>query len=381
MRIGYDAKRAVRNFTGLGNYSRLVIEEIGSTRPEDTLLLYTPDLRQNPRLNKIENLRNAEFITAPKSRLPKAAWRTWGVTHQLRKDKADLFHGLSNELPLNIEKAGIPSVVTIHDLIFLRLPHCYKPIDRILYNYKYSRSAKSATRIIAVSERTKADISDLYGIDPEKIDVIYQGCDASFREVWSPERIDDLRNRYSLPERYIVQVGTIEQRKNLGLTVEALSGVAADVELVAIGRDNGYLKEVEDLARKAGVSQRVHVISGLPFADLPGIYQAAEVAAYPSRYEGFGIPIIEALESGIPVVAATGSCLEEAGGPGGIYVDPDCPADMAEALRTLLSDKEKTSRQSQAGKAYVRRFEGSGMAASIIDTYQKALEGFAKKGV
>lgn len=379
MIIGFDAKRAVRNFTGLGNYSRLVIEEVATARPDDLLLLYTPDLRRNPRLKKIENLKNARFVTPAETRLPKAVWRTWGITKQLRADNLSIFHGLSNELPLNIAAASIPSVVTIHDLIFLRLPYCYKPIDRTLYNYKYSKSAKSATRIIAVSERTKADITEFYGIDPDKIDVVYQGCDDSFREMWDRERIEDLRLRYSLPKRYIVQVGTIEKRKNLEITVKALTAIPDDIDLVVIGRDNGYLKEVEHIALQSGVRQRIHIISDLPFADLPGVYQAADVAAYPSRYEGFGIPVIEALESQTPVVAAKGSCLEEAGGPGGTYVDPDAPREMAEALNALLRDKNMASMQAREGKSYVSRFNCSGMAGAILETYQKGIDQFNRE--
>lgn len=151
-----------------------------------------------------------------------ALWRSFGIANNLSADKVDVFHGLSNELPLNIRKSGVPSVLTMHDVIYRTMPECYKRIDRLMYDFKYGRSCMNADRIIAVSERTKEDVVRFYGVDPDRIDVIYQGCDESFRRLWGADEISALRSRLRLPERYILQVGTIERRKNLELTVRAL---------------------------------------------------------------------------------------------------------------------------------------------------------------
>lgn len=377
MIVGFDGKRAVSNMTGLGNYSRLVIEKLAERNPADRFLVYTPRLSDNPRLAPLRSLHNVEFRLPAPQGFKGSLWRTFGITNNLRPDGVDVYHGLSNELPLNIAKSGVPAVLTMHDVIYRTMPGCYKPIDRRIYDFKYGRSCRAADRIIAVSECTKRDITRFYGVDPDRIDVIYQGCDESFKRIWSQEELAELRARLGLPAKYVLQVGTIERRKNLELTVRALQSLPMDVALVVVGRDHhGYKKEIDRIARELGVTERIHFYAGLDFKDLPGVNQAAEVIAYPSRYEGFGIPVIEGLESRRPVVAATGSCLEEAGGPDTLYVDPDSPRDMAAALIACLRGGRDIDEMTAAGKAYAARFDTRNMASQIMDTYAKAIETF-----
>lgn len=378
MRIGVDAKRAVRNNTGLGNYSRLVMEAVARVQPEMELVAYTPDMRQNPRLAPLLDLPNIEWRLPEPGETPvgKSAWRTFGITRCLAKDNIDLYHGLSNELPLNIRSAGIPTVVTVHDVIWRRLPYCYKAADRLLYDYKYGRSSRNATRVVAVSERTKSDVVEFYGVDPDKIDVIYQGCDASFKRPHTQEEIEKAKETYGICGRYIIQVGTIERRKNLDLTVRALTALPGDVSLVAVGRDNRWLDRVKTVATSVGVADRIIYLHNVPFSDIPLLNAGAAAAAYPSRYEGFGIPVIEAIESGVPVVAAKGSCLEEAGGPGALYVDPDSPREMAEALRFFLENPGAAASAVAAGRDHTSRFDTSRMASSLTDVYARAISRF-----
>ena len=377
MIIGYDGKRATGNMTGLGNYSRLVIEEVGRAHPDDSLLIYTPKPSDNPRLKTIRELPNVEFRYPAPQGLKGSLWRTFGITNNLRPDKVDIFHGLSNELPLNIRSAGVPSVVTMHDVIYRRLPWCYRPFDRWMYDYKYGHSCRNADHIIAVSERTKEDVIEFYGIDPEKITVIYQGCDAQFRRQVSQEEIEEIKNRYHLPQRYLLQVGTIEKRKNLELTVRALNGISPDMSLVVVGRDHhGYKSYIQKLAAQSGVEHRIIYLEGLPFTDLPALYTGAEVVVYPSLYEGFGIPVIEALECGRPVVAATGSCLEEAGGPDTLYVDPKDPNDLIQAVHAILRDPASARQMGLAGRDYVKRFRSENMAPCLMDLYRQVIADF-----
>lgn len=374
MIIGFDAKRAVSNFTGLGNYSRLVISQIAEAYPTDRLLLYTPRKTDNPRLDRIDALQNVEYrLPAPQS-LKGSLWRTWGIPNHLPADKVDVYHGLSNELPLNIRKARVPSVVTIHDLIFRTCPQYYKPVDRFLYNYKYGASCRNADRIIAVSERTKKDIVDIYGIDADKIDVVYQGCDDSFRKAPDAATLRDVRERLRLPENYILQVGTIEERKNLETSVRALKDLPSDVVLVAVGRDHhGYLRKVMKTAAEVGVSDRLRILGNVNFADLPAVYHMARLFLYPSRYEGFGIPILEALESEIPVIAATGSCLEEAGGDSSYYINPDDADTMTQIASEILKGNIDTAAITAAGKRYAARFNTADIPQAIKATYAKIL--------
>lgn len=376
MIIGFDGKRAVNNLTGLGNYSRLVLESLGRYEGgANKLLVYAPEMRRNPRLATLQGMENVEFRFPGPVGFRGGLWRTFGISNHLLADKVEIYHGLSNELPLNIRKSGVRSVVTLHDVIYRRLPGCYGMIDRNIYDYKYGHSCRNADRVIAISECTKRDAMELYGIDEGKIDVVYQGCDDIFRKPVSEEVMKEVGERYSLPERYIIQVGTIEWRKNLALTASALSGVDKDVKLVAIGRDRkGYKREVMEAARKYGVDEtRIMMLEGVPFGDLPALYRGAKVATLPSRYEGFGIPVLEAMESEVPFIGARGSCLEEAGGEGGVYVDPESREEMVAALREAIEGGEAVEDRVRKGKAYVARFNNGDMAKKLMEVYRKTL--------
>lgn len=341
MKIGFDGKRALRNMTGLGNYSRLVVESLAESYPQLQLTLYSPRDGESERLQKIRKLANVNIRLPLKGEAPLGGslWRTQGMTRLFKTDEIDLFHGLSNELPLNIRTSGIPSVVTMHDVIYRRMPECYNLTDRIIYDFKYGRACRNATRIIAVSERTKRDVMEFYGIGDEKIDVVYQGCDDIFRQRLSSVQIAGIKEKYDIRTPYIIQVGSIEKRKNAMVSVKALSRLPQEYSLLLVGRKTAYLDKVLKEAVSLGVSERVKVLDGVVFKDLPALYQGAEAAVYPSRYEGFGIPVLEALNSHIPCIAATGSCLEEAGGENGIYIDPDDPGALAEALTLVINER------------------------------------------
>jgi glycosyltransferase involved in cell wall biosynthesis len=372
MKIGYDGKRAVRNLTGLGNYSRLVIESMARSYASDTHIIYTPDMRDNPRLNGIRELTNVQF-RLPYGHIPKAIWRTWGITDDARRDDITIFHGLSNELPLNFRKSGIKSVVTIHDLIYRRMPECYTLIDRSLYDWKYRRSCHVADRIIAISESTRRDIIQLYGIPEEKIDIVYQGCSDIFRHQFSADQRAAVALKYQLPAKYILQVGTIERRKNLELTIRALSALPEEIHLVAVGNGKEYKEQMLRLSQELGVEQRVHYLGNVAFVDLPGVCQGAEVILYPSRYEGFGIPVLEGLESRRPVIAARTSSLPEAGGDAAIYVEPDDVRGTAEAIRAILSGATDTDEMIAKGMRHACRFNNDDMAQRIMNVYDKTL--------
>ncbi len=373
MIIGYDGKRAVRNLTGLGNYSRLVIESMARVYADDEHIVYTPDLRENPRLDAIRAMPNVRLRLPRAGAMPKAIWRTWGLTADAAKDNLTIFHGLSNELPLNFRRSGIRSVVTIHDLIYRRMPECYTLADRTLYDWKYGRSCRVADRIIAISESTRRDIIDLYGIPEERIDIVYQGCSDLFRRHATAEDFARVRARYRLPERYLLQVGTIERRKNLELSIRALATLPEDIWLVAVGNGKEYKERMRRLSAELGVAGRVLYLGDVAFPDLPVVCQGAEVILYPSRYEGFGIPVLEGLESRRPVIAAATSSLPEAGGDAAIYVDPDDARAAAEAIAAILSGATDTDAMIARGLRHARRFSSADMAERIRAVYERAL--------
>lgn len=378
MKIGFDGKRAMQNFTGLGNYSRYIIEILCRYYPHNEYILYVPKQRSNQMIESLLNLFHHLKITSPKRPYWKrfsSIWRIWGVSKQIQQDEIQIFHGLSNELPLNIHHAkGVKSVVTIHDLIFLLFPQYYPVIDRNIYTYKFKKACKNADKIIAISECTKRDIIQYFHIPEKKIKVIYQGCDASFQKTAPAELKKRAQKTYCLPERFILNVGSIEERKNILLIVQAMLHLPNDVHLVIIGKRTRYTEKIERFINDNGLVDRVHILSNVPFELLPAIYQQAEVFVYPSRYEGFGIPVIEALHSGTPVIAATGSCLEEAGGPDSIYIHPDNVEEATDALKEVLSSPEKKEEMISKGKEYVKRFAEEEQGRSLFHLYQELVQ-------
>lgn len=376
MRIGFDGKRAVQNFTGLGNYSRYIIDILSRFSSENEYLLYAPRKRSNRVFDGLLQHHPRLRAVYPEGvwRHFKSLWRTFGITSCLDKDGIDLFHGLSNELPLNIRKAKhTKSIVTIHDLIFLRYPSYYHWIDRNIYAYKFRKACENADAIIAISECTKRDIISYFRIPEEKIKVIYQGCHVSFTKIALPAKKQEVREKYNLPQRYILSVGSIEERKNVLLVVKALLHLPEDIQMVILGRRTPYANQIDNFVHLHRLEKRVKILSGVPFADLPAIYQQTEIFVYPSRFEGFGIPIIEALHSEVPVVAATGSCLEEAGGPGSIYVNPDDVEAMADALKRVSADAGLRQKMIMQGKEYVSRFSEEEQARQLLECYEQIL--------
>lgn len=370
--IGYDAKRAVSNGTGLGNYCRTLLNDLGTIDTTDSFRLYVPDLGRDDLRSQLDMPRNMSFVT-PANKLVKplrSLWRIKGIVNDLKRDGVDIYHGLTGELPLGLSEAGIKSVVTIHDLIFMRHPEYYSPIDVAIYKWKFRNTCKQADRIIAISECTRRDIMELGEIDDSRIHVVYQSCDTRFRQQVSPEQKQDVRARYSLPKRYVLFVGTIEERKNALLAAQALPYLSDEIHLVLVGRQTAYAKTITSFARQNGLANRVHMLSGVPTSDLYAIYQQAECFVYPSRYEGFGIPVIEAIQSRLPVIACTGSCLEEAGGPDNVYVDPDEPQEMAMAIKSITDNPDAARQIVTRSLDYIRRFENGNVAQEMLNVYR-----------
>ena len=378
--IAFDGKRAANNRTGLGNYSRHIISLLAKYFPDNRYIVFLPKANKNPQFDEILKQNPRIETVLPKSGFWKkfsSLWRVFGIKKDIAKIQDVIFHGLSNELPLSISKTGARSVVTIHDLIFLKFPKYYKFFDRKIYTYKFRKACENADRIIAVSECTKRDIVEQFKISPDKIDVIYQGCDKVFKSEIPEDKLLNVKRKYNLPDRFLLNVGSIEERKNAALIVKALPLLKEKLPLVIVGKRTKYTDEVESVAQKLGVANLVRIISNVPFEDLAPIYHLSEVFIYPSRYEGFGIPIIEAINCGLPVIAATGSCLEEAGGPDCQYVDPDDADGLASAIERVLDTPENQDFRSNAiskSLEYVKRFSEDIQAQQLMECYKQIID-------
>lgn len=373
--IGFDAKRILRNTTGLGSYGRTLVRSLAYQPDTFRLRLYAPDKGREELRSQVEGLPRISLCYPKDSFLPfdKALWRGHGIVRDLKKDRVQIFHGLSGELPWGIRRSGIRSVVTIHDLIFLRHPEFYPWIDAKIYAWKFRRTLKEADHVIAISECTRRDVLELGDIDPSRVSIVYQSCAPRFTKTPTPVEQEQTRLKYGLPRRFVLNVGTIERRKNILLGVQALESLPSDLSLVIVGRHTAYTNQVMEYVSAHNLSRRVFILHDVPDVDLPALYAQAETFVYPSVYEGFGIPIIEAVSCGLPVVACTGSCLEEAGGPDCRYVSPDDPEALADAIRQSLKDAPDREARIQRSQDYIRRFQGDDVASQVAAIYRSLL--------
>jgi len=367
MNIGFDAKRALFNRSGLGNYSRSTVQLLSKYYPGNNYYLFSAnDSRElfQPSAN--------QFIVETEPGLYSifpSLWRSWGIHSQVKNQKLDIFHGLSNELPWSIKKTGVKSVVTIHDLIFLRYPEYYPLIDRQIYLQKFRHACRVADKIIATSEATKADIITFFGIDPQKIDVVYQTCNPVFRILLTNDKKELVRKKYNLPDNYILYLGTIEKRKNALTLVKAYLDQKIDTPLVIAGKPTAYLTEIKVFLKQNPAGDKVIFRHDIESVDLPALYQSASVFVYPSVFEGFGIPILEALYSGVPVITSTGSCFTETGGNAAMYCDPYDTAQLRHAIAKVLNEPETAKTMIEKGFVHGKIFDEANVAANLMKVY------------
>lgn len=367
MKIGYDAKRAFHNRSGLGNYSRDLIRIISHSYPQNNYYLYNP--KKAKILFKLNT--NAKEIL-PKSTFWKflsSLWRQKGIIKQLKKDNIDIYHGLSGEIPSGIHKTNIKTIVTIHDLIFIRFPDLYKTIDRKIYYKKFKYAAEKANLVIAISEETKRDIVNFLGINPKKIIVIYQGCNEAYKKTYSVNTVNQTKQKFNLPHKFILNVGTIEKRKNLLNLIKAIETL--DIDVVVVGNDKSkYAQEVKDYINLKNLTNRVHFLKNVSTEELAQIYQLANIFAYPSIFEGFGIPIIEALFSKTAVITSKDGCFSEAGGENSIYIDPENHIEIRSKILFLLENNDRRKKIEEKGLEFAQKFNDDVIAKELLSAYK-----------
>ncbi|OCA72309.1 glycosyl transferase family 1 [Chryseobacterium artocarpi] len=365
MKIAFDAKRFFHNTSGLGNYSRDLVRILSEYEPENEYLLLNKN--KSERGKDILDRSNVKFIPTSKGKFS----RQFKMGKDAQKQNADIFHGLSGELPLKWDKKPIKKIVTIHDLIFVRYPQYYSFFDRKIHFWKFKKAADMADKIIAISEQTKRDIIDYLKVPETKIEVIYQGCHKAFKEEQSQELIKETKKKFNLPERFILNVGTIEDRKNLLNVVKAINGT--NIPLVVVGRKTKYYQKIESFLKKNKIEKQVFFLEGVSMDELAAIYKLADIFVYPSFFEGFGIPIIEALFSKTVVVTSNTSCLPEAGGNDSVYIDPKNELDIRAKIKFLWENESERKRREEKGFEFVQKFNDEPIAKELMNLYQKII--------
>ena len=373
MTIGFDAKRIYNNSTGLGSYGRNLLHYLIKWFPQYNYKLFVHNDYYRPSPYKYTAFKDKTIVSD--HFLPNL-WRSTEIIKDIAQNQVDIFHGISNELPFSLPRK-VKSIVTIHDIIFQKFPDYFPLLDRQVYKYKVNRACMEANAIVAVSESTRNDLIADFGVSSEKVFVINPTWGREFEYEHTNWYMEFLRLKYNLPHDFILFVGSVSMRKNLITVIKALElpeNVEIPIVVVSDGGDN--YKEIENYLSIKEVGERVFFINNLPSYELPGIYEMAKCLVYPSFYEGFGMPIIESIKMGTPVVSADNSSLREAGGEGAVYLKADDVDAWADTINRVVLDTSFNADLVTKGNGYIKRFRPEVVTTAMMDLYSWLYENY-----
>lgn len=375
MHIGINAFFLGQPATGSGQYTWHLLRALADTNKENDYLPIGPSRRAKGMGLQALDLRTSDFG----KNLAKLWFEQVTFPSVCQREGVDAAHVPYFAPPLH---STTPTVVTIHDLIPLILP-AYRgsPLVR-LYTRLVSIAAKRADAIIADSKASKRDIVRLLGIPAERVQVIYLAVDRRFRPITDEAHLKDVRRRYHLPADYILYLGGLDQRKNLAALLKAFKRLTSDLQLVIAGRlparDTPFFPDPRRMVRELDLEERVAFIGWVPEEDKPALYSMAKLFVFPSLYEGFGLPPLEAMACGTPVIASNASSLPEVVGDAGLLIDPHDAAGLAEAMAALLDDERLRKGLGQRGFERARRFSWEETARETLKVYQEVV-GWSRK--
>lgn len=301
-------------------------------------------------------------------------WEQMALPILAQRQQIDLWHGLAYALPL---ASPCPGVVTVHDLSFLRHPQAFNRSNRLYLSRIVALSCRRARRVIAVSEATAAEVHELLGVSRSKIDVVYNGVNDEFRQL-PPSAVDAFREQAGWPERFILSVGTLEPRKNYPVLIRAYARyrqISPQPLPLVIGGGKGWrYEDIFALVHELEIDHVVHFLGYVPAAQLPWLYNAATLFVYPSLYEGFGLPVAEAMACGTPAITSTASSLPEVAGEAALTVAPGEIDELAYVMHDVLSSEERMHAMQQAGLAQAQRFQWQTTAAQTAAVYARVGE-------
>ena len=365
MRIGFDAKRVFFNRSGLGNYSRNIILSLYNFYSDNQYFMFTPS-------NDGHLFSEALPAISPQgfSAIFPSLWRYNGLGKTAGKYNLDVFHGLSNELPRDVRYAGAKSAVTVHDVIFMRFPQWYRRHDRWFYERKTAFACEHADAVIAVSEQTKEDLMQFFKVKEAKIKVIRQPCNPVFEQPVTEEEKQTVSEKLHLPNRFVLMVGNIEERKNHLTVINALHHHKIDIPLVIVGRNSDYALQIKKYIAQNNI-KNIHFQHDVLSEDLPSVYALAAVCLYPSFFEGFGIPVAESLWCGTPVITSNIPCFHETAGDAALFINPHREEEIAQAIHTVLENEKLRTQMREKGRAHVSKFSTKAIAAEMIKLYKE----------
>lgn len=371
MRILIEYTPAIAQGAGIGRYTRSLVDALGRVDDQDDFTLFSAQpptpARDYPTSGRFKT------ITGPLDhRRMTILWHRLGLPLPIEAftGPADVLHAPDFSLPPTLLAR---TVVTIHDLAFMTHPECAVPALRRYLNRVVPRAARRADHIIAVSQRTADDLTEVLGVEPKKVTVIHLGVDPSVRRIDDPERLQAALARYGLRQPFALAVGTIEPRKNFARLIEAFSLAkrrgGAPTQLVIAGRKGWLYDDVFETVDRLGLRDEVRFLDYVPDGDLPLLYSLASVVAMPSLYEGFGIPIVEAMACGTPVVASSAGSLPEIVGDAGLLAAPEDVEALADALSRASSDEPLRATLIARGNERARQFDWDEAARQHVAVY------------
>lgn len=378
VRIGINAQKldlgASYHSAGSSTYLLNLLRELRGLDAEEDVLAYVrlghvpDDLAPTTRFRPVP----CRWPTShPAARI---GWEQLVFPRQLREDRVDLLHGAINALPVGWRGR---SVVTILDLAFMVMPEAFKPANRAYLTWMARFAARRADRIIAISESTRQDIIRRLGAPPDKVHAIHCGVDARFGPITDSSRISSFREGHDLPGRFILYLATIEPRKNLLRLIDAYADLrrrgVTDWPLILAGGRGWNVEPVFERARATGLGDGIRFAGFVPEEEKSLWYNAATLFVYPSEYEGFGLPPLEALACGTPVVTANSSSLPEVMGDAAVLVDPAQTAAIADGLQQVIDDESLRHRLASAGPERARCFTWRRMAEETLAIYRMVL--------
>jgi glycosyltransferase involved in cell wall biosynthesis len=376
MRIGIDATALPPRPVGAGNYIIELIRHIERMDRADEFVVFAQPHGRD--LIDVEARPGFEWVMisehSPARRL---VWEQVAFPRLVGKARLDLLHSPHYTRPMRLPCA---SVVTFHDMTFFLYPHLHTLSKRLYFPQAIRLSARKADALIADSESTRQDAIRLLGISPERIYTIPLGVSPAFHPVHEVERLEAVRQRYSLPEHFILYVGLVEPRKNLPMLLRAfqrlqedlrIQGVPNPVPLVIVGRFGWATEQVFELVDALAIKEKVHFSGYIPAEDLPIVYNLADVFVYPSLYEGFGLPPLEAMACGTPVITTAVSSMPEHVGEAGLLIPPQDEGALFQALVAVIRDSDLRRQLSKKGPERAAHYSWNRTAQETLNVYRR----------
>ncbi len=370
MKIGFDAKYAFNQFDAHGKYSRNVIEMMLQYHPGNEYYLFTPK-----RAIKSHLIHEAQAnIIKPQGlphKLVKEYWHKTSIVKSLEKDGIQVYHGLVNYLPGGLADIGIKGVVTIHWPDFIGEPENVIPEKMALQAEQIQKICNRADKIVVLNEQTKADLVQNHFQDENKIALVHEGCDPFFNQVIEEEFKNKIREKYKLPDRFILFSGAIEARNNLLNIIKALHEYKIDIPLtIIVDKPTGHLQQIVKYISNHLI-ENIHFIQKIALEEAPALYQMAEIFIYPSSYQGYNTLVWEALQSHTPVITSETSYFKEIDKTGAIFINPENIEKLAASINKLLKNSKLRQKMIKKGDLQVKKHDQQQLANQLMALYQE----------